>query len=354
MTGEPLVSVIIPTYNCAAYLDESIRSVLAQTYVTYEIIVVDDGSTDNTRTVLAPFWDRIHYVHQENRELSAARNTGIREARGDLIAFLDADDVWLPTKLELQVQTLQGQPAAGWAFADFLDFDDSGVTGGSRFSTWPGVREWFDRHRVGDGGIACGPMYVDLLKANWIHASSVMVRRNVLAVVGLFDEACRVGEDYDLWLRIAQRYPVLCLGGVLTGYRFRPQSMSGPTEARGVFTHQGRLMVLKKHLRNGSIPRALEGVVYRELSHHCWGLGWTLFGQNRFAEARKYFRQGICYQPLHGQLWMYWWGSFLPMTIIELVRRFRQWRRSYRLPSELAARNLSLTHSGPKGPRRTI
>ena len=334
MISRPLVSVIIPTHNCGAYIADAIESVLAQTYSVCEIIVIDDGSTDQTRTSLAPYLGKIQYLNQNNRGVSAARNTGIARARGEFVALLDADDIWFPTKLELQVQALQSYPDAGWAFADFLDFDDSGVTGSSRFNTWPGVRAWFERHRVGESTIACGAIYVDLLQNNWMHTSSVLVRKEVLKVVGPFDDTLHGPEDHDLWLRIAQCYPVLCVNRVLTGYRFRPQSLSGSTESRGVFTHQGRLLVLEKHLRNGSIPRALEGVVYRELSRHCWGLGWDLFGQNRFAEARRYFRQWIRYQPFHWQLWVYWWASFLPLPSIEAVRRVLQWRRSYRLRPE--------------------
>src|SRR4028119_1061372 len=110
----PRVSVIIPVYNCDRYIQEAIESVLNQTYSDYEIIVVDDGSTDNTRSVLEPYFHRIHYIYQENQGASAARNRGLQEARGKFVAFLDADDFFLlPSKLAEQVACFEAQPRLG-------------------------------------------------------------------------------------------------------------------------------------------------------------------------------------------------------------------------------------------------
>lgn len=355
MNSQPLVSVIMPTYNCAAYIGEAVASVLTQTYGCYEIIVVDDGSTDGTRTVLAPYWDRIRYVFQDNRGLAAARNAGIREARGQLLALLDTDDIWFPNKLELQVQAFKSHPAAGLAFADFMDFDETSVIRSSRLNTWPEARAWFDRQRADNTEIVCGRMYEELLHRNWIHASSAVVTREVLGKVGGFDEAIRIGgEDLDLWLRIAQRYPVLCVDRVLSGYRHRPESLSGPTGSRAVRGFRMFTTVLEKHVKKRWILEEHQGTVYKELSRRYWGMGWHSFGENRFEEARRYLTKGIRYQPFNRRLWMYWWASFLPMTLIEAVRRFKRRRRSVRLHAEPAARDLAITPSGAEGRRRTI
>lgn len=354
MTHTPLVSVIIPTHNCRAYIADAIESVLAQTYSEYEIIVVDDGSTDNTSTVLAPYRDRVRCLHQDKRGCSAARNVAIQEARGELIALLDADDIWFPAKLELQVQALKEHPEAGLVFSDFQDFDDSGVTCSSRLGTWRGARAWFERQRVGDSNIACGPMYEDLLQANWIHASSAVVKADVLGVVGLFDEACFTGEDYELWLRVAQRYPFLYVNRVLSGYRYHPESLCGATDSRAMRINRMVAQVLEKHLQKHLIPHGLESSAKAALCRRYWGLGWNSFGENRFSEARGFLRQGLRYQPFSRQLWMYWCASFLPLAAIEAVRRLREWRRSYRLPAESATRNIAITPSGPEGRRPTI
>jgi glycosyltransferase involved in cell wall biosynthesis len=334
--GPPLVSVIIPTHNCADYIADAIESVLAQTYGEYEIIVVDDGSTDGTKSALAPYMGKIHHLHQDNRGVSAARNAGIARARGEYIAFLDADDIWFPMKLDLQVRALKAHPEAGLAFTDFLDFDESGVTRQSRLNTWPQARAWFDRQRIEDTEIACGPMYEDLLQTNWIHASSAVVKRHVLGVVGLFDEACLSGEDTELWLRVARQHPLLCVNRVLSGYRYRSESLCGPTDSRAMRINRIVVQVLEKHLQQRLIPHGLEGSAKAALCQRYWAIGCTYFGENRFTEARRFLSQGIRYQPFNRRLWMYWWASFLPLSAIEAVRRLRQWRRGYRLPQAVS------------------
>ena len=334
MGDVPLVSVIVPTHNCGAYIGEAISSVLAQTYAAYEFIVVDDGSTDNTRAVLTPYWGRIQYLYQDSQGVAAARNAGIRHAQGELVAFLDADDVWFPTKLELQVQAFRGHTESGAAFTDFLDFDESGVTRRSRLNTQRDARAWFERHRVGDSEIACGSIYQDLLLANWVHTSSVVVKREVLSVVGVFDETFTIGEDLDLWLRIARRYSVLCVNRVLSGYRYWSQSLSGPMEYRAVRYNQGIQRVLEKHLANNSMPPVLKDLVTRELGQRCWAIGWNLFGQDRFTEARSLFRQGMRYYPFHTRLWLYWMATWLPLAIIEAIRRMISWGRALQCRTE--------------------
>ena len=116
--GEPLVTVVIPTYNRADYIAETIESVLSQTYRNIEVIVIDDGSTDGTAQVVAPFIPRVSYVQQENAERGASRNHGLRLARGKYVAFLDSDDVWLPTKVADDVAYLEARPDVGLIHTD--------------------------------------------------------------------------------------------------------------------------------------------------------------------------------------------------------------------------------------------
>jgi len=320
----PLISVIIPTHNCADYIADTIESVLAQTYGEYEIIVVDDGSTDDTKSALAPYMGKIHYLHQNNRGVAAARNAGIARARGEYIAFLDADDIWFPTKLALQVHALEANPAVGLAFADFLDFDDTGVTRSSRLNTWPQAKAWFTRHQLGNSEIACGPMYEELLQACWIHASSAVVKRHVLGVVGLFGEAFLTGEDYELWLRVAQRYPFLWVNRVLSGYRYRAQSICGPGDGRPIQYHCIFVRALEHHLQNHLVPREFEDPVKKVLSQRYWALGWNCFGENRLVDARSLFWRGIRYYPYDRLLWLYWCSSFLPLPVVEAIRRLKR------------------------------
>ncbi len=319
MSSTPLVSVIIPTYNCAPYIVEAIESVLAQTYRNLEIIVVDDGSTDQTQAVLAPYRGRITYLYQENRGLSAARNLAIHHASGALVAFLDSDDVWYPGKLALQVQALQQYSEAGLSFTDYQLFDESAVIEQSGFDAR--VQRWVNQQKGATTRLVFGWIYRELLlQGNYMHVSSIIVTRDALEQVGLFDEAFKVAQDYDLWLRIAQRFPVVCINRILCGYRYRPDSLSGPAQARPIRWSHEILQVLEKHLRHNWIPHELEGLVKDYLSRLCWGVGWSYFHLNRFKEARSLFFHGARYRPLHLQHWLFLGAALFPLPIIEGIR----------------------------------
>ena len=186
--GLPLVSVIIPTFNRAYCLAETIHSVLTQS--GFELIVVDDGSTDDTQKVLKNFSD-IRVIHlRENRGVSYARNRGIEEARGSLICFLDSDDLWEEGKLEAQMKWMQGHPECQAVYTD-----EKWIRNGVRVNQ-------MNKHRKYSGHIfkQCLPLCI-------VSPSSVMLRKSLLDEVGVFDELMPVCEDYDLWLRIAIRYP---------------------------------------------------------------------------------------------------------------------------------------------------
>ncbi len=185
------VSVILPTYNRAATLPRAIDSVLGQTYPFFELWVVDDGSTDETPAMLASYGPSIRTLRQANRGVSSARNQGIRSSGGELIAFLDSDDYWLPEKLERQLARFQNDP-----HLQICQAEEMWVRNGVRVN--PGRR-----HRK-----HAGMIFEKTLPLCLISPSAVMVRRTLLDEVGLFDESLPACEDYDLWLRISWKYPV--------------------------------------------------------------------------------------------------------------------------------------------------
>jgi glycosyltransferase involved in cell wall biosynthesis len=197
------VSVIIPTYNSGHLVVEAVASALAQSLAPAEVIVVDDGSTDDTRQRLAPFGPPLRYIHQVNQGVAAARNTGLHEATGELIAFLDADDVWHPLKLELQVTCLHSEAEPGLLGTGTVNWPDEQFSTIDRSSRLRAVRVPFD----------------DLVVRNYFFNSSVVVRKEVLERVGEFDRLLQGPEDYDLWLRVAQVAVVANLPLRLTGYR---------------------------------------------------------------------------------------------------------------------------------------
>lgn len=186
----PRVSVIIPTKNRAHYVSLAIQSVLNQTFRDFEILVVDGASADNTKEVISEFDDpRIHYIRQKNdRGVSAARNLGIIRSRGEFIAFLDDDDLWMPRTLEKQFGLLNRKPWIGAVTSScFLIRKDGRLLGFWR----PSMR---------------GNIYPKILEGNRIgNCSGVMVRRSCFDAVGLFDENLRAGEDWDMWIRLAKK-----------------------------------------------------------------------------------------------------------------------------------------------------
>ena len=216
--GEALVSVVIPTYNYAHFLIGAVESALAQTYPDREVIVVDDGSTDDTRDRLAPFEGRIRYIYQENQGLSAARNTGIRAARGALVAFLDSDDLWHPEKLAVQARYLDEHPEVALLASDHLDMHTSEV-GGVDWPRLDGSRA-IEAHAVS---------FEDLVVGSRFGACGVVARKWCFDEVGFFDETLRSAEDVDMWIRIASRFPVAKLEFPLWVYRHHGTSMHRAT-----------------------------------------------------------------------------------------------------------------------------
>ncbi len=190
-TKYPLVSVILPTYNRDWILKESINSIFDQTFRNYELIIVNDGSDDETRSVLKAYGSRIRVLEQANRGVSAARNEGIRAAQGDLLAFLDSDDLWHPQKLSRQVAFFDRRPEAS-----ICQTEEVWIRRGVRVNPRR-------RHRKPSGDIFKASLALCL-----VSPSAVMLRRDLFDTVGLFDEQLPACEDYDLWLRISARHPV--------------------------------------------------------------------------------------------------------------------------------------------------
>jgi glycosyltransferase involved in cell wall biosynthesis len=205
------VSVIIPNYNHTRFLRAAIQSVLAQTYRTFEIIVIDDGSTDNSREVVAEFGEQVRYIWQENQGLAGARNTGILAARGDYIGLLDADDQWRPDFLKAMTSLIDQHPdgAVYYCLAQSMDVNGCDL---------PQVF----------GGPVLPPdsMFAALLRANFLIPSTVVLRRSVALSVGLFDRSLRSCEDWDLWLRLLPKVKFFGTYACLVRYRIHSDTLS--------------------------------------------------------------------------------------------------------------------------------
>ena len=192
------VSVIIPTYNRKNLLKRALRSVSSQTFVPKEIIVVDDGSSDGTKDWVLERFPNVRYIYQDNFGVSSARNTGIKEAKGSWIAFLDSDDEWMPNKLEQQKRVINSSQEA-W----LCHTNEIWIRNGVR------VNQMKKHQKYG------GDVFENCLDICRISPSSVLIKKEVFEMVGLFDESLKVCEDYDLWLRITAILPVIFLDQLL-------------------------------------------------------------------------------------------------------------------------------------------
>jgi glycosyltransferase involved in cell wall biosynthesis len=216
---DPLVSVVIPNYNCARFLPAALDTALAQTYPHVEVIVVDDGSRDDSLDVLRPYEDRVRVITQANQGVAAARNHGISASRGDLVAFLDADDEWHPEKLAKQVPLFR-RPAVGLVYCSLEYIDESGALLGTNFTGRRGrvLRE------------------IALLQGTIVLAggSTAVVRRECFERTGGFDLKLSTAADWDMWRRIACHWEVDVVREPLMRYRLRPGSMHRNVD---VFAH---------------------------------------------------------------------------------------------------------------------
>ena len=262
----PLASAVIPTFNRAWSIERAVASVLAQTYRPLELIVVDDGSTDDTAERLAPLAaaGRLTLIRQPNRGVSAARNTGLRAARGALLAFLDSDDEWLPDKIEAQADFLERRPDLM-----LVQTQERWIRNGRRVN--PGAR-----HQK-----IAGDIFIPSLTRCLISPSAVMLRRELLAETGLFDESLPAAEDYDLWLRVLVKRPVGLIDRELTvRHGGRPDQLSA-----GHSLDRWRVHALEKILKLELSPerrRAAEAELERR--RRIWLTG-CLKRQGRESEA---------------------------------------------------------------------
>ncbi len=310
-TQTPTVSVILPTYNRPALVQEAIASVLAQTWTDFECIVIDDGSTADTARALQPLAEagHIRYTRQENAGLAAARNHGLRLARGALITFLDDDDLYQPEKLAKQVAYFKAHPETQLLHCCFSKFDETGRDLGLRDTTW--FQGW---------------LYPEIL-AHWgmlMATPCVMARRAVFDTVGGFDESFKAAEDLDMWRRIARHAPFHVLPESLV--RIRQQAVSMSSDKTHAAAHF-QIMLDKAFADDPSLSPALrkraQAAMYTNVAHNLLGAG----GPAEMRLARQHARTALRLRPFSGPAWAGWAASWLPAGwragLAGLLRRLR-------------------------------
>lgn len=274
--NRPKVSVIITTFNRANYIRQAIESVFNQSYQDFEIIVIDDGSTDNTREILKKYNNKIRYLFQENRGLAYSRKLGASLSKGNYIAFLDSDDVWLPEKLKIQVDTLDKDPELALVCSESYVINDSGEIVGHLKRT--------SRDKES---------YINLFERDFILTLTVIVRRQCYNDIGGFDETLLGVDDYDCWLRLASKYKFKYLDFPLSKYRIHEHNMSKNLE-----------IMLKEEIKifkKGEIKKDINffkrrvriSKLYYLLAEHC-------YTKQNYANAEAYYLKAVFTFPLLG------------------------------------------------------
>jgi len=276
----PRVSVVIPLFNAERFIRETLDSVFCQTYRDFEVIVVDDGSTDRSPTMVQTYGRDIRYVRQENLDVAAARNTGIRVSQGEFIAFLDQDDVWAPQKLERQVSVFEEMPDSHVVFCDMVRWYGGENT---RHEKW--------RHRYNRRAVR-GDMAKALLLRCSFQPSTVMVARACFEKGGYFDESLRVSSDWDMWLRLAcLNYRFRYIEEVLCFYR----DHGGNTFRSSEKMEKDRFRVLKKATERMPLSSSLKKKAYAK-AHSESGL--QFYHEGSYGRAYRHFREAFALDPI--------------------------------------------------------
>lgn len=284
MADKPLVSVVIATYNLAAYVPLAIQSVLGQVYSNIEVIVIDDGSTDDTRDAIRPYLmdARVRYLFQENRGQAAAKNYGVHESHGEYVAFLDGDDRWAPEKLDVQIPLFSRSEAIGVVYSRVLYIDEQGK-----------------ELRVADNELFRGRVSGPLLIRNFIGFGTSVVKKECFNRLGGFKEQVRMGIDYDLWLRFSTQYEFDYVDRPLLHYRLWGGQMSKNFRSR----YLNGIEIMKNFLHE--FPEAVDKITEQE----AWAHTYVGFGQcvqdidRRRCQALNLFLRALYHKPDYLPAW---------------------------------------------------
>ena len=334
-----MVSVIVPTYNRAGIVRSAIDSVLRQTYGNVEVVVVDDGSVDDTRAVVESYGPPVRYVYQRNGGVSAARNTGFAHARGEFIALLDSDDQFLPWKLEAQVRVLQRHPDVGMVWTDMTAVDEHGSVLEETY-----LRTFYDAHALARieevfslaGPLGCvwpaapaataspvytGDIFSQMLLGNLVHTSTVVLRRDRLRLVGGFDTALvHSGEDYEFHLRTCSHGPVAFIDAPSLLYRVgAADQLTAPH--LGIFRARNNLTTVLRWLDLGRERIRLSNAMLRARLAQAYG--WVGEAELEFGDrglARENLWRSLRYQPRRNRAALLLAFAILPRRALPAAR----------------------------------
>ena len=315
-TACPKVTVIIPTYNRSRFICQAVDSVIAQTYPNIELIVVDDGSTDETHDLLKKYGKKLRYLYQKNQGRSAARNLGVKNAKGKYIAFLDSDDLWMPTKLATQVDLIETNTdiALVHCFTEEIDADGTDSEAETKFTQIHHARAFQKGYSYENIALEC-----------IIFTSCILIERNIFLELYGFDINFEYLEDWDFYLRLSAQHKIAAVPESLVLYRHHN------SQSENKKLTQSRIQVCQKHYKNCQLkchPQRKKRVL-RNLAIH---LGESNFILGNCHKARLWFWRMVCFDPslIFRPIWGYHWllphiiVSCLPSSFSSNLRKLKQ------------------------------
>ena len=330
--GSPRVTTIVPTFNAAKYLSGTIESILKQDFSDLEILVLDDGSTDGTRRALEPYASKIRYEYQENRGIGFTRNRGLQLARGEYVAFLDADDLWDPDHLAWKVAALDQNPDLAAVFGEFRIIDSAGDVVTTEGTTMQ--FKVFERHTMtidqAFGGrtevtvrdrampFCVGNIFDVMFLGNFVLPTSLVLRREAALANGPFT-SMRTQEDYEYLLRFTRRHPVGFTPEPLVSYRRHPEQLTS-------FERIESILVAVNHILSryeDEFTRTGRGKVFnKRMADLCKTLGAVYIRQGRARAARTVVSEGIRRAPGEWRGYAQYALSFVPHQVMATIRRW--------------------------------
>ena len=334
---EELVTVVIPAYRCANVIASAIESVLGQTYGNVELIVVDDGSPDNIEGAVERYRGRLRYVRQENGGVSRARNTGILQANGRYVAFLDSDDTWDRNKLAVQVSVLDRHPEINLLFSSFHVTRNGKILGDRNYrASFNFFKEYgYDMPDIfpnRSGGAVgdirfdyyWGDIYDKLFLGNFILPSSVVARKESLVECGLFSDRFKVAEETDFFLRFASRNEIGFIDSPLVSYEVpSPDNLSGKSNMESLMKNAYRIQIdsMIENLRN---LRKSPGYYYKGISNTYCRLAYYYLSELKNDQCRRYARYAMRVCRSHAKPYLLYALSMVPATVLKRARELKR------------------------------
>lgn len=331
----PLITVIIPAYNCSRLINNAIESVLAQTYTNYELIVVDDGSVDDTSEKVAVYRDRLQYVYQTNGGVSKARNTGIRQSRGEYISFLDADDVWEKNKLEIQMHLFEKYSNVYMIFSSFKHIKKNNIIENKKYEdTFNIFKEY--KYEIGDifknhstfqyknNNIEYywGNIYKYLFLGNFILPSSVVFKKSSLKRVGMLNEAYKVAEETEFFLRFSKYYDVGFINDPLLYYEApEPDNLSGKKNTERLIKNALKIQI--DSIISNQNELETDDMFFKGISITHSRLAYYYLSEYRMLDSRKYALCGIKTYRRNIMPYMIFIISYIPQSVLNYLLKMK-------------------------------